>query len=69
MPRRVDPAELIDSRGVAELLGLKRLSSVAVYRGRYADFPAPVVDMGVGRCLLWLRSDVVTWDSKRSADR
>ncbi len=27
----------------------------------FPDFPAPVVDMGRGRCLLWLRTDVAKW--------
>jgi predicted DNA-binding transcriptional regulator AlpA len=61
MAKPVDPADLIDARVIAELLGLNRRSSVAVYRQRYEDFPAPVVDMGSGRCLLWLRADIERW--------
>ena len=61
MPESVNPADLIDAHGIAELLGLSHRSSVATYRKRYPDFPAPVVDMGAGRCLLWLRPDVVAW--------
>ncbi len=40
-------------------------SSVSTYRRRYPDFPAPVVDMGAGRCLLWLRADVEAWAKGR----
>jgi predicted DNA-binding transcriptional regulator AlpA len=59
--RRVDPAELIDTETVASLMGLSRGTAVGVYRARYPDFPVPVVDMGRGRCRLWLRSDVERW--------
>jgi hypothetical protein len=60
----VDPADLLDSHGVAEMLGLSSHRSVSTYRLRYDDFPAPVVDMGAGRCLLWLRADIEAWAAK-----
>lgn len=66
MGRQVDVADLIDSRGVAAVLGLSHAESVATYRKRHASFPAPVVDMGAGRCLLWVRSDVEAWAAQRS---
>lgn len=66
MDSRVDPADLIDAQTVAEILGLSQRSSVATYRKRYPDFPAPVVDMGSGRCLLWLRDEVKAWMTVRS---
>lgn len=66
MGRQVDVEDLVDSRAVAELLGLSHAESVATYRRRHADFPAPVVDMGAGRCLLWVRGDVEAWAAKRS---
>jgi glutathione-regulated potassium-efflux system ancillary protein KefG len=59
--RKVDPGDLIDAAGVAELLGLTHRNSIRVYRTRYVDFPPPVVDMGKGRCLLWLRTDIEQW--------
>ena len=62
----IDPADLIDSHGVAEVLGLAQRSSVATYRARHADFPTPVVDMGVGRCLLWVRGDIEAWQAARA---
>ena len=65
MAKLIDPTNLIDSQGIADLLGLNRRSSVSVYRARYSDFPAPVVDMGAGRCLLWLRADVEAWAKAR----
>jgi predicted DNA-binding transcriptional regulator AlpA len=60
----VDPADLLDSHGVAELLGLSSHRSVSTYRLRYDDFPPPVVDMGAGRCLLWLRADIEAWATR-----
>lgn len=69
MANRVDPADLIDAQAVAELLGLSQRSSVATYRKRYPDFPRPVVDMGAGRCLLWLRTDVKDWQRLRHAEK
>jgi predicted DNA-binding transcriptional regulator AlpA len=61
----VETDDLIDSAGVAELLGLSTPRSVSTYRVRYDDFPAPVIDMGTGRCLLWLRGDVEAWAEGR----
>jgi predicted DNA-binding transcriptional regulator AlpA len=58
---RIDPAELLDSHDVAELLGLSSHRAVSTYRGRYDDFPAPVVEKGSGRCQLWLRAEVEVW--------
>jgi predicted DNA-binding transcriptional regulator AlpA len=62
----VDPADLVDARAIAELLRLSSPRAISVYRARYPDFPAPVVDMGVGRCLLWLRIDIEQWNRDRS---
>jgi predicted DNA-binding transcriptional regulator AlpA len=66
VPRLIDPKNLIDSQSIAEMLGLNRRSSVSVYRARYPDFPAPVVEMGAGRCMLWLRADVEKWAKARA---
>jgi predicted DNA-binding transcriptional regulator AlpA len=57
--------ELIDSSGVADVLGLTNTGTVSVYRRRYTSFPAPRVDMGSGRCLLWLRADIEAWAAGR----
>ena len=65
MGRRVDVDDLIDSHAVAEILGLAQFNSVSGYQRRYPDMPRPVVDMGSGRCKLWLRSEIETWARKR----
>ena len=65
MTKPVDPAQLVDSHGVADILGLSSRGAVSVYSKRYADFPTPVVDLGVGRCRLWLRSDIERWAKSR----
>jgi hypothetical protein len=41
--RRVDLDDLLDAGEVAELLGLASANVVNVYRGRYQDFPAPLL--------------------------
>jgi predicted DNA-binding transcriptional regulator AlpA len=60
-----DPNDLTDAQGVAELLGLSARSAVSVYRARYDDFPEPVLDLGRGRPMLWLRADVEAWAAAR----
>jgi predicted DNA-binding transcriptional regulator AlpA len=65
-PPAYDPADLIDAQGVAEMLGLKGAGrAVSVYRSRYDDFPEPVIDLGRGRPMLWLRADVEAWAAGR----
>ena len=65
----VDTADLTDARGVAELLGLSHPNSVSTYQHRYQDMPRPVVDLGEGRCKMWLRTEILTWaaESGRSS--
>jgi glutathione-regulated potassium-efflux system ancillary protein KefG len=63
MAKKVDPDELIDTNEVALVLGLASRNAVNVYRGRYIDFPEPVVQRG--KCLLWHRPDVVRWARSR----
>lgn len=63
---KIDPDDLIDAQVIAEMLGLSHRRAVSTYRGRYDDFPDPVVDMGTGRCLLWLRPEVEAWAAARS---
>jgi glutathione-regulated potassium-efflux system ancillary protein KefG len=67
MGRKVDVDDLIDSRAVAELLGLAQLNTVSSYQRRYMDMPRPVIDMGQGRCKLWLRSEIGRWMRGRHA--
>lgn len=60
---KIDPQDLLNSREVAEIIGLGSVQAVAVYRARYEDFPAPVVDKHP--CVLWARSDVLGWARAR----
>jgi len=61
MGRRLDADDLVDAHGVAELLGLSQRNTVSLYQRRYAEMPRPVIDLGRGRCKMWLRSEVVEW--------
>jgi glutathione-regulated potassium-efflux system ancillary protein KefG len=63
----VDTKDLIDARGVAEILGLSAPNTVSVYQRRYADMPRPVVSLGRGRCMLWLRSEIERWANELAA--
>jgi glutathione-regulated potassium-efflux system ancillary protein KefG len=60
----VNTDDLIDAHGVAELFGLAQPNSVSTYQHRYTDMPRPVVDLGSGRCKMWLRSEMVNWADK-----
>jgi glutathione-regulated potassium-efflux system ancillary protein KefG len=66
MGRKVDVDDLIDSSAVAGLLGLAQSNTVSGYQHRYPDMPRPVVDMGQGRCKLWLRSEIERWQRSRT---
>jgi glutathione-regulated potassium-efflux system ancillary protein KefG len=63
--RKVDTDELIDAQAVADLLGLAQRNTVSLYQRRYSDMPRPVVDLGRGRCKMWLRAEVAEWNDKR----
>jgi predicted DNA-binding transcriptional regulator AlpA len=60
----VNTEDLIDAHGVAELLGLSHPNSVSTYQRRYPDMPRPIVRLGNGKTLLWLRPDVERWASR-----
>ncbi len=68
MPRYLDSEDLIDAQGVADLLGLAQRNTVSAYQRRYPAMPRPVVDLGQGRCKLWLRSEVGRWQAERLAN-
>lgn len=55
----IDTDELIDPSEVAGLIGLSNPRGVSVYRERYENFPAPVIEKG--RCVLWRRQDIEAW--------
>jgi hypothetical protein len=61
---RVETEDLIDAHGVADLLGFTHANSVSTYQRRYADMPRPVINLGRGRCKMWLRPEIVTWAEK-----
>jgi predicted DNA-binding transcriptional regulator AlpA len=65
--RKIDPEDLIDAQGVAEVLKLSHRNSVSLYQRRYADMPRPVVDLGEGRVKLWLRSEVERWGREQAS--
>lgn len=65
MGRLVDTDDVIDAQGVADLLGLAQRNTVSLYQRRYTDMPRPVVDLGSGRCKMWLRSEIADWDERR----
>jgi predicted DNA-binding transcriptional regulator AlpA len=63
--RKVDTDELIDAQGVADLLGLAQRNTVSLYQRRYPNMPRPVVDLGHGRCKMWIRSEIRAWMTER----
>jgi predicted DNA-binding transcriptional regulator AlpA len=67
VPRYLDSEDLVDAQGVAELLGLAQRNTVSAYQRRYPAMPRPVVNLGQGRCKLWLRSEVEQWRVDRLA--
>jgi len=64
MTRKINVADLVDAQAVAKILGLAQRNTVSLYQRRYADMPRPVVDLGRGRCKMWLRHEVVAWAKK-----
>jgi len=61
---KVDLDDLVDARGVANLLGLTHPNTVSVYQHRHADMPRPALDLGERRVKLWLRSEIKSWARK-----
>lgn len=61
MAPRIQSEDLIDAQGVADLLGLSHRNTVSTYQKRYPDMPRPIVTLGKGRTLLWLRSEITRW--------
>jgi glutathione-regulated potassium-efflux system ancillary protein KefG len=72
MGRKVDVDDLIDTLGVASIVGLAHRNTVSEYQARYDDMPRPVIDLGGGRSKLWLRPEVERWAAghrRRAAGR
>ena len=65
MGRKVDTDDLIDAQGVADMLGVAQRNTVSLYQRRYPDMPRPVIDLGQGRCKMWLRTEIDSWRCER----
>jgi glutathione-regulated potassium-efflux system ancillary protein KefG len=65
MAPKVNTEDLIDAHAVAEILGLSHPNSVSTYLHRYKDMPKPVLDLGPGRPRLWLKPEIIAWESER----
>lgn len=63
----VDTRELMDVRGVAQLLRLAHPNSVSTYQRRYPDMPRPVLELSGGRSRLWLRPQMMKWLRRRKS--
>jgi predicted DNA-binding transcriptional regulator AlpA len=59
----VDTEDLLNATEVAAVLGLSQRQAVSTYRGRYSDFPTPIISKGT--CVLWLRADIEAWAKAR----
>lgn len=66
MGRYIDADDVIDAQGVADLLGLAQRNTVSSYQRRYPAMPRPVIDLGQGRCKLWLRAEIERWRDRRA---
>ena len=64
---RVDTNDLIDTQGVAAILGLAYRNTVLQYQQRYSDMPRPVFDLGKGRVKLWSRAEIKRWAEEQAA--
>jgi glutathione-regulated potassium-efflux system ancillary protein KefG len=67
MARRVLVDDLIDAQEVAKILGLSYRHTVSQYQMRYPDMPRPVVDLGRGRPMLWVRPEIERWHEQTAA--
>ena len=66
MGKYINTDDVIDAQGVAELLGLAQRNTVSSYQRRYPSMPRPVIDLGQGRCKLWLRAEIENWQHRRA---
>jgi glutathione-regulated potassium-efflux system ancillary protein KefG len=64
---KVDIEDLLDTQGVAEILGLAHRNTVTQYQRRYTDMPKPVFDLGPGRVKLWLRPEIERWAAQQAS--
>ena len=64
-PPLVDTDDLVDAEGVAAMLGLAQRNTVSGYQRRYPDMPRPIASFAKGRVLVWRRSEIEAWISRR----
>jgi glutathione-regulated potassium-efflux system ancillary protein KefG len=67
MSRRVLVDDLIDAHDVAGILGLAHRNTVSKYQTRYPDMPRPVLNLGKGRPMLWLKPEIERWRTATAA--
>lgn len=67
MSNRVLVDDLIDAHDVALILGLSHRNTVSKYQSRYPDMPRPIVNLGPGRPMLWLRPEIERWQTRTAA--
>lgn len=67
MGRKVDVDDLVDTHGVAHILGLAHRNTVSEYQVKYDTMPRPVIDLGRGRSRLWLRQEIERWHAGQVA--
>lgn len=67
MTPKVSTEDLVDTQGVAEILGVAHRNAVHEYQRRYDDMPKPVYDLGKGRIKLWLRPEIERWAKQQAA--
>jgi hypothetical protein len=66
MPRiTVNTEDLIDSKAVAVLLGLKHRETVSQYLHKYEDMPRPLIELEGSKARLWRRQDIERWIRRR----
>jgi glutathione-regulated potassium-efflux system ancillary protein KefG len=64
---KVETDDLLDARGVADVLGLSHRNTVFQYQRKYEDMPRPAIDLGDGRVKLWLRPQIERWATLQAA--
>ena len=67
MSQKIDTEDLLDTQGVADILGLAHRNTVTQYQRGYSDMPRPVFDLGPGRVKLWLRPEIEGWAQEQAS--
>ena len=64
---KVETDDLLDAKGVADVLGLSHRNTVFQYQRKYEDMPRPAIDLGEGRVKLWLLPQIEQWAAQLAA--